>query len=109
MENLTELIEKLNGLQITQTSEWEENIPQEIWGQYFEGKMQKKAFGLNSDEHRWYEVSTNVVELLNGFMGVRTITKTYSEQSTIEDCMHTLHFFEMEEFATISFRPKTKQ
>ena len=48
---IKDLVQKLNGLKITQTKgEWEENIPEDIWYEYFEGKteqlLKKPLFGV---------------------------------------------------------------
>jgi len=38
MRTNKEIVEHLNNLKIHQTSSWEENIPEEIWKEYFEKK-----------------------------------------------------------------------
>ena len=107
-ESAATLIEKLNGLKITQISgDWEENIHEEIWNEYFDKIIYEQvAFGLDVDTHRWYETSTTVVKLPDGIMGVNYITNMFSESQDYIDCYHTMEFFEMEEYATISYRAK---
>lgn len=105
---MKELIEKLNSLQITQINgDWEENIPEDIWNEYFENSnFEEVAHNLDTDTHRWYETSTTVIRLPNGLMGINYITNMFSESQDYEDCYHTMEFMEMEEFSTVSYRAK---
>lgn len=105
---MKELIEKLNGLKITQVSgDWQENIPDDIWKEYFDGKNLKEiAWNLDTDTHRWYETSTTVFEFGGVYMGVNYITNMFSESQDYEDCYHTIEFMEMEEYVTTSYRAK---
>ena len=98
-----ELVEHLNSLNITQTSEWSEDIPEEIWNEQFKDNHHVIAKGLNVDKHRWYELSTEVIKRNNGFMGVRSVTDCFSESSSIEDMCHDLEFFEMEEVSSVTY------
>jgi len=102
--NTKELVEKLNELKILQTSEWQEHIPDEIWYQYF--KENQVKHGLNVEKHRWYETTITVIQVANGFIGVRSITQVYSESSSIEDCFFTLEFYEMNEVTIKSYEIK---
>ena len=104
---MKELIEKLNNLQIHQTkSEWEDDIPEDIWNEHLEGKYTTVEYELDVDKHRHYEIATDVLEFENFILGVRYISNLYSEESDYGDCYHHLQFFEMEEFATIAYRAK---
>ena len=107
MKTNKELINHLNNLKILQTSSWDENIPEEIWHEYFECTYNEVAAGLNIDEHRWYELSTTVIRINSGFMGIRSVTKCFSEQSSIDDMCHKLEFYEMEEINVISYKIKS--
>jgi hypothetical protein len=98
MEKLKELINKLNALKILQTEmDWAENIPEDIWKEYFEGKHIEVKTGLSPDMHRWYETTISVISILGKFMGVRHISNLFSEQSSCDDCFVHLEFFEMKE------------
>jgi hypothetical protein len=99
---------KLNDLQIIQVSgDWQENIPEDIWKEYFENfSFEEVAFDLNIDTHRWYETSTTVIRINGIFMGINYITNMFSEAMDYEDCYHHLEFMEMEEFQTVSYREK---
>lgn len=100
-----ELVEYLNNLKILQTSSWDENIPEEIWDNYFENSI-TVASELDIDKHRWYELSTEVIKINDGFIGVRSITNMYSEQSSYIDMYYTLEFFEMEEIPSVTYKKK---
>lgn len=106
-ENISALVEKLNNLKILQTSyEFEELIPKEIWEEHFEDKYEAVDWDLDVDTHRWYETSITVLKFNDCFMGVRFITKMFSESQEYEDCYHHLEFMEMEEYSTVSYRTK---
>ncbi|MFW6008311.1 MAG: hypothetical protein ACOCP8_03505, partial [archaeon] len=61
-----ELIEKLNEAKITQfMGDWEENIPDDIWDEYFKNNFNEIKSGLNIDTHRWYETSITVIEIFD--------------------------------------------
>jgi len=103
---MKELIEKLNALQIDQTRyEWEGNLPEDIFETYFKDAEVVDS-ELDVDKHRWYETSVLVYKIDNKFLGVETVTDVFSEQMGYSDCGHTLNFFEMEEFKTVSYRIK---
>ena len=104
MKTKNELVEELNGMKILQTSEWQEHIPDEIWHDYF--KENQIKHGLYVDKHRWYETTITVIQVHDGFIGVRSITQLYSESSSIEDCFFTLEFHEMNEVTTKSYEIK---
>lgn len=105
--SLIKLIEKLNNLKISQTSyEWQEDIPEDILKEYFEGKFEEVVENIDVDKHRWYETSITVLEFIDGFMGVRTVTDLFSENMDYSDCYYELKFFEMEEFTTTSYYVK---
>jgi len=102
-----ELLEKLNGLNLTQTKmDWAENIPDDIWEEYFKGNFKEVASNLNVDTRRWYEVSTTVIYIFNFYLGIRHITNIFSESSMIEDCYVKMEFMEMEEVQTTTYRKK---
>ena len=105
---IKDLVQKLNDLKITQTrGEWEENIPEDIWYEYFEGKNRTAVKeGLDVDTHRWYETSITVIEFGGALLGIEYITNMFSESQDYEDCYHTIQFYEMEEYQTVSYKIK---
>jgi len=108
MKTNKELVEHLNSLQILQTHSWNKCIPKEIWNDYFEDKCEEIELGLDVDKHRWYELTTTVLQINNGFISVRSITDMFSEQSSFEDMYHHLEFFEMEEILIKSYKKQIK-
>lgn len=103
---MKELIEKLNALEIDQCSyEWTEDLPDDIYNEYFTD-VDAVDSELDIDKHRWYETSVFVYQIGDKFLGVRTVTDVFSEQMGYSDCGHTLNFFEMEEYLTVSYRVK---
>jgi len=95
MKTNKELVEYLNSLKILQKSSHDEDIPEDIWNEYFDGNG--VTGGLNINKHRWYETSIDVYKINDGFIGVNSVTDCFSEQSSIEDMFWTLDFFEMQE------------
>jgi len=105
MEKFNELLEKLKGLKITQTeSDWAECLPAEIWEEHFKGNFKELKSGLDVETHRWYEVSTSVIEIYGKCLGISHITNLFSESSSHEDCYVTIGFFEMEEIMIKSYK-----
>lgn len=104
MEKFYELIEKLNALKIIQKSmDWSENIPSEIWDEYFSKNHADVKYGLDVDTHRWYETSITVISIYGKLLGIRHISNLFSESSMCEDCFVTIHFFEMKEVQVTSY------
>ena len=107
MEKFDELLQKLNELKIIQKSmTWEEDIPEDIWKEYFMSNIKVLTCNLNPDTHRWYELSTSVISIYDRFLGVESITNLFSESSSPEDCYVTLKFFEMKEIQITSYQIK---
>lgn len=103
-QKFDELLEKLQDLDIVQESSWDECIPDDIWEEYFD--KHKVMDSIDTDEHRWYEVETIVVKVEDRYLGIRAITKMYSESSSYEDMYHTLEFFEMVPIQVTSYKKK---
>jgi hypothetical protein len=104
---MEELVRKLNNLNISQTScDWEENIPNGIYNEYFDNKGKEVGEALDIEKHRWYETSTVVVEINGEFMGINLVTDIFSENMDISDCGEVITFFEMEEYITTSYKSK---
>lgn len=109
IKNMTtiELIKHLNELKIVSTTEWEENIPDDIWDKYFNGTYHVVESNLNIDKHRWYETSIEVIRMDDDtLMGIESITDQYNEMSEYEDHYYTLKFYEMEEIPSFTYKIK---
>lgn len=98
---MKEIIKELNDLKILQTSgDFLEDLPEDIYEKYFKDLVDEN---LSVDKHRWYETSISVYKISEGFIGVQSITDTFSEQSEISDMFHHLRFFEMKEVTKITY------
>jgi hypothetical protein len=107
MTKFNELLEKLKSLEIIQQEmDWDENIPQDIWDEYFLNNYNELKSGLHVDSHRHYEMSTSVIEVSGGLLGIKHITNVYSESCGVEDCYVEMEFMEMKEVQIISYEPK---
>ena len=69
-------------------------------------ELKKVAEGLEIDKHRWYEVSTTVYKVEDGYVGVRGVYQIYSEYMSDKDCDYLCEASEYEEVQTISYRVK---
>ena len=108
MKKFDELLSKLQKMKITQTSCWEEDIPQEIWSEYF-NNYSEVADRIDVDSHRWYETSITVIEILNGYLGIRHISNMASEESDFESCCVELQFYEMEKIEKPTYQIVTNK
>ena len=105
MEKFNELLKKLQALNITQTKgDWAENLPEDIWEDYFKASFKEVKSGLNVNTERWYETSTSVIEVCGGLLGITFITNMFSESQDYEDCCVTIEFNQMKEEKTISYK-----
>lgn len=98
------IIEHLNNLKIRQTElDFEEGLPANIYETYFQ-IWTNVASDLDIDKHRWFETSISVWETPEGeFIGVRSVTNIYSEQSDCSDIGWQLCFIPMKPVETISY------
>ncbi len=104
MKEFNELLKKLQALTITQTEgDWAENLPEDIWEDYFKANFKELKNGLDIDTHRWYETSIVVLEICGGLLGIRYITNIFSEQQDWEDCCVQIEFMEMKEVQTVTY------
>lgn len=107
MDKFDELLDKLRGLNILQEeSSWEDNIPNDIWEEYFEDNFEEVKSGLNPSKHRWYEVSTTVIKIYGRLLGITYVSNLFSETMEYEDCYEQLTFKEMKEVKTVSYKEK---
>jgi hypothetical protein len=96
MDKFNELLKTLTELKIHQIyGDWTECIPEQIWDEHFEANYDFVIGELDIDKHRHFETSVSVIEIYDKYMGIRSITNVYSEQSTASDCYEYLEFFEM--------------
>ena len=61
---------------------------------------------IDVDRHRWYEISTTVYKVEDGYVGVRGVYQIYSEYMSDKDCDYLCEASEYEEVPTISYRIK---
>lgn len=51
-----------------------------------EGETKLLAEGIDVSRHRLFEISTSYFELDNGILGIRGVSKIYSEMMSASDC-----------------------
>lgn len=73
---------------------------------YLNPSIKKVAENLEPDRHRWFELSTTVYKLENGFVGVRGVSTIYSEDMEPEDCCVKCTACEFKEIKTVSYKRK---
>ena len=99
-----ELLGKLRNLELEQTGYWVDDIPDSIYEEYFADSFAVVANGINPDRHSWYEISTTVVRVQGGLLGIRELSWV-SEDMLFSDVDLRYEFFEMREQVTTTFVP----
>ena len=67
---------------------------------------QRVADNLEKDERRWYEISTSVYKLEDGFVGIRGVSTIYSEYMDAEDCGFRCTASEYIEIPSFTYKKK---
>jgi len=107
MEKFDEMLKELNDLKIIQKSmDWSENIPEDIYNEWFKGYFKTVGWGIDTVIHRWYENSTTVIEMYGRYLGIYHVSNIYSESSEVEDIYFTMGFSEMEQIQITSYKEK---
>ena len=107
MNKFDELLEKLKNFKLEQDGSWDDDLyGTELWEEYFEGNYKEVASEIDIDKHRWYETSTTVLKFEDRFLGIRSVTNTYSEDMGLGDCSWEHIFFEVEEVPTVTYIKK---
>ena len=70
---------------------------------------QRVAENLEMDNHRWYEISTSVYKLEDGFVGIRGVSTIYSEYMNAEDCCTKCSASEYIEIPSVSYKQKNEK
>ena len=107
MDKFDKLLEQLQNLKIQQNSSWDECLPEDIWNDHFKGNFIEKAKGLLVDQRRWYEISTEVIEIYGRLLGISSVTNLYSESMDTEDCGVEVCFTEFKAVESVSYIKKT--
>lgn len=99
-----ELLSKLQSLKLKQTGMWEDDMPDDIYEEYF-SDCEVLASNLQPERHRWCEFSTTVVKVQGGLLGINGISKVYSEEMSVSDFLEQYSFFEMRAEVTTTYVP----
>lgn len=93
---VAKVIEKCNSEKLWSLWEFEEEFPD----------LKLVASDLNVERDRWFEISTNVYECEDGFVGVSGISQVYSEIMSYSDCECPCSACEYEAIPSITYQPK---
>ena len=90
------------------SSDWLEDIPEDLYRTYFANlengpKFIDLCYEYDRDKHRWYEVSTLVYSIAGWLFGVHAVSEVYSESMYVVDCDVVLDFFPVKEKQAISY------
>ena len=99
-----ELIDYVNSNEFYSVYEFENSLTDK---QFKELKIVPKS--IKVDRHRWYEVSTTIYKVDDGYVGVRGVTHLYIESIPYSDCDYLCEASEYEEVQTISYREKQRK
>ena len=67
---------------------------------------QKVAKNLEKEEYRWYDISTSVYKLEDGFVGIKGLSKIYSEGTNAKDCCVKCFASEYIEIPSFTYKRK---
>lgn len=74
--------------------------------EFINNRIKKVASNLYIDEHRWYEISTDVYECENGYIGITGPSKLYSEENSWKDIDKPRFVSEFIAIPTITYKQK---
>jgi hypothetical protein len=98
------LLSKLQGLNLKQTGYWVDDLPEDIYENFFyDSNYEVVARDLDLDRHRWYEISTEVIKIHGSFLGIRQVTHIKNENDSVGDTSFVYQFFEMREKTVTSY------
>lgn len=73
-----------------------------------DGEYECVADNIDIDEHRWYKISTSVYKLEDGYVGIRGVSRLFSEMMTWSDTDVHCEAEEYEQCVRITYKPKPK-
>lgn len=97
---LVKLLNSLSGVY-----DYEEDMPEEIYKKYFPDGFKIIAEGLDVDKHRWYELSTTVIDFDGGYIGIKHVSDMKGDMC-IDDVEIECAFIEMEPCNVMTYRAK---
>lgn len=68
--------------------------------------VEQVVYGLESNKHRWYEISTDVYQCEDGFVGVTGLGTMFSEMMLPSDCDVHCSAEEYEPVQVVTYRRK---
>ena len=90
------MLKELRSRPIKQTDWWGRSIPDDLWSKYFVGSGYEILNDtLDIDQREKYVISTVVIKMHGGLLGIRAVTQIFGEKKDYESCSHELEFFEM--------------
>jgi len=90
------MLKELQSRSIKQTDWWGKSIPDDLWSKYFVGSGYEVLNDtLDIDQHEKYVISTVVIKMPRGLLGIRAVTQIFGKKKDYESCSHKLEFFEM--------------
>lgn len=69
--------------------------------------VEQVMYGLESEAHRWYEISTDVYQCEDGFVGVTGLGTMFSEMMLPSDCDVHCSAEEYEPVQVVTYRRKS--
>ena len=75
----------------------------------FKDLPKRVAENLEKEEYRWYEISTSVYKLEDGFVGIKGVSKIYDENTSSEDCCTKCSASEYIEISSFTYKKKDEK
>lgn len=105
MNKFSEMLDKLQSLNLSQAGSWEDDLPDNLYKEYFSDGYITLGENLNYDRHRWYALSTSVIQVQGGLLGIRGVCDVFSEEMSWSDVGNSYIFFKMKEKTVVSYEP----
>jgi len=105
MNKFDEMLDKLQSLNLSQAGCWEDDLPDDLYEEYFSDGFTILEDNLDYDRHRWYALSTSVIQVQGGLLGIRGVCDVFSEEMSWSDCGNSYVFFKMKEKTVVSYEP----
>ena len=102
MNKFDEMLDKLQSLNLSQAGCWEEDLPGDLYEEYFSDGFTILEDNLDYDRHRWYALSTCVIQVQGGLLGIRGVCDVFSEEMSWSDVGKSYTFFKMKEITVVS-------
>ena len=98
-----ELIDYVNSIDFCSLWDMEDSLCYDFLNKELPQRVAEK---LEIEKKKWYEISTSVYKLENGFVGVRGVSTIYSEYMDAVNCGFRCTASEYQEIPSVTYKRK---